>query len=157
MKASNRARPAISTQSPFFFSVSERRSEPHLHHDPTGVLPHTHLDGIPWWGRWSGSNLSLEPRAEFHGEPLLQGCVPRERTIWNLSRSQWWASFWMSALFTAWIWMSPLKQDQIYGQINCSDLGSLRDVWHWSKDWLCPHTRNFPSNTVRMIAPGNLS
>ena len=52
--------------------------------------------------------------------------------------------------------MSPLKQDQIYGQNNCSDLGSLSDVQHWSKDWLCPCTRNFPSNTVRMIAPGNL-
>ena len=82
MKASNSARQAISTQSPFFFSISERRSEPHLHHDPTGILPPTHLDGIPWWGRWSGSNLSLEPHAKFHGEPcsraVFQGNVPSE-------------------------------------------------------------------------------
>lgn len=77
-------------------------------------------------------------------------------TIRNLSKSQWWAFFWTSALFTAWFWMSLLKQDQIYGQNNDSDLGSLSDISHWSKDWICPHTRNFPSNAIRTIQLGNI-
>ena len=51
----------------------------------------------------SGRNLSPEPHVGFEGElcSRIGG-----GTLWNLSRSQWWAFFCMSLLFRAWIPLS---------------------------------------------------